>query len=172
MSFSEGFQEAFRRFEKKVDITKFKSYRELGYAFAHWASHRWVGTYPQHGALVYEAKERGFEDAYIPWSVQAKASPTVRIEKWTGAYKKRVRKARKAVVRKHKGVGKVRIKAINRYVGKGYSANKIQSRLKARGLGVRRKTLLKIVRQTRLKQGKANTWKYTPKKYRRKRKDG
>ncbi|OGH06787.1 MAG: hypothetical protein A2W22_06140 [Candidatus Levybacteria bacterium RBG_16_35_11] len=167
MSFSEGFQEAFRRFEKRVDTSKFKNFTELGRAFAHWASYRWVGTYRQHSALAYEARERGFEDAYIPYSVHARARPSQ--ERWSGAYKKRVRKARKVVMRKYKGVGKVRIKAINRYVGKGYSANKIQKRLKARGLGVRRKTLLKIVRQTRLKQERANTWKYTPKKYRKKR---
>ena len=111
MSFSEGFQEAFRRFEKRVDTSKFKNFTELGRAFAHWASYRWVGTYRQHSALAYEARERGFEDAYIPYSVHARARPSQ--ERWSGAYKKRVRKARKVVMRKYKGVGKVRIKAIN-----------------------------------------------------------
>jgi len=160
---SENFQEAFERFERVVDIDTFESYRELLYSFE-----RWIGspslTDKQHSALAYEAKVRGIsiEDVYV-------SIAKTRREKWTTSYKKRAEKRGKAVAKKYRGIGKVRIKALNWYVNRGYSANKIQKMLKDRGLGIRRQTLLKIVRELRLKQKKSNAKKYTPKKYRRKR---
>ena len=63
---SPDFAEAFERFEQRVDIRRFKSYRELAYAFSHWASRRWVDSYRQNNALRDEARKRGFFDARLP----------------------------------------------------------------------------------------------------------
>ena len=63
---SPDFAEAFERFESVVDISRFKSYRELAYAFSHWAGRRWVDSYKQNEALRDEARKRGFFDAKIP----------------------------------------------------------------------------------------------------------
>ena len=87
---------------------------------------------------------------------------------WIKAYEKTVKRTRKAVIKKYKGIGRVRIKALSWYVSRSYSANKIQKRMKDRGIGIQRKKLLKIVREMRMKQKKANAQKYIPKKYRRK----
>jgi len=57
--------------------------------------------------------------------------------------------------------------AIKTYVKQGYSANKIQKKLKGQGLGIRRKTLLTEVRKIKGKKHKAHPQKYTPTKYRR-----
>jgi len=57
--------------------------------------------------------------------------------------------------------------AIKGYVKQGYSANKIQKKLKSQGLGIRRQTLLAEVRKIKGKKPKAQPQKYTPKKYRR-----
>jgi len=60
------FPEAFERFERVVDISRFDSYRELAYAFSHWAGRRWVDSYDQNLALREEARKRGFFDARLP----------------------------------------------------------------------------------------------------------
>ena len=60
------FPEAFQRFERVVDIRYFNSYRELAYAFSHWAGMRWVDSYAQNLALREEARRRGFFDARLP----------------------------------------------------------------------------------------------------------
>ena len=57
--------------------------------------------------------------------------------------------------------------AIKGYVKQGYSANKIQKKLKSQGLGIQRKKLLAEVRKIKGLKPKANRQKYTPKKYRR-----
>jgi hypothetical protein len=57
--------------------------------------------------------------------------------------------------------------AIRSYVKQGLSSNKIQKRLQKRRLGLRRKVLLAEIRKVKRKKPKANTYKYTPKKYRR-----
>jgi len=157
------FPEAFRRFEQRVHIEDFESYREMSYAFGHWAGKRWVDSYLQNKALAREGERLGFEDVTIPYKFHARA----RREKWTKSYKKRAKKRRKAVKKKYKGIGKVRINDLSWYVSRGYSANKIQKRMKDRGLGIRRQTLLKIVREMKLKPKKADAKKYTPKKYRK-----
>jgi hypothetical protein len=59
------------------------------------------------------------------------------------------------------------LRAIKTYTKKGYSANKIAKNLKKRNLGMRRKTLLKHVRETRQKTPREHPEKYTPHKYRR-----
>ena len=60
------FPEAFERFEQVVDMDSFDSYRQLVYAFTHWAGKRWVNSYRQNLALKREAEKRGFRDARIP----------------------------------------------------------------------------------------------------------
>lgn len=157
---SERFQEAFERFESVVDIDSFDSYKELLYGFEHWSGRRWVGSNRQFDALAYEGNRLGFKDVFIP-------IPRVR---WTRAYERKVKRVRRVVKRKYKGIGKVRIKALSWYVSHHYSANKIQRKLKARGLGIRRKTLLKIVREMKLRKKKVKVKKYIPKKYRKKKK--
>lgn len=60
------FPEAFQRFVRDVPIEQFKSYREMRYAFTHWANRRWIDSYAQNLALRKEAEKRGFEDTRIP----------------------------------------------------------------------------------------------------------
>ena len=165
------FPEAFRRFERVVNVYRFRSYRELRYAFSHWAGKRWRNTWAQNRALAYEGRRLGFIDVFMPRGFGF----TVEVEKRRKAVRKakRIRRVKKKWVRavksgKYRGVGGVRAKALNWYVSRGYSANRIQKRMKDRGLGVRRKTLLKIVREMRLKSEKADVKKYIPKKYREK----
>jgi hypothetical protein len=63
---SPDFIEAFERFEQRVDISRFDSYRQLLYAFGWWAGRRWVDSYRQNDALRDEARKRGFFDARLP----------------------------------------------------------------------------------------------------------
>jgi hypothetical protein len=60
------FPEAFERFEQVVDVRGFRSYRQLAYAFTHWAGRRWIDSYAQNVALRREAEKRGFKVARIP----------------------------------------------------------------------------------------------------------
>jgi len=176
---SEKFQEAFERFEKVVDVNQFDSYRELWFAFRKWGAKRWRNTELQNRALAYEGEQLHFPDVAMPRAFGHTVEETkkimtyrrakVRREKWATAYKKRAKRQVKVVAKKYKGVGEVRVKALSWYVNRGYSANKIQKRLKDRGIGIQRKKLLKIVREMRLKEKKADSKKYTPKKYRKKR---
>lgn len=69
--------------------------------------------------------------------------------------------------RKRKGVSKQQRTAIRTYVKQGYSANKIQKRLQKQHLGIRRKALLTEIRKIKGQKPKANSFKYTPKKYRK-----
>jgi hypothetical protein len=143
------FPEAFRRFERRVDISRFESYRELAYAFSHWAGFRWRDSYAQNLALRTEARERGFFDAEIPRYLM-RLPLYQRKRKW----KRKVR------------VSKVQ-KSVGYYVSREYSANEIQRRLKNRGIGIRRQILLRYVREAKRKSVKANREKYTPRKYRK-----
>lgn len=179
---SEKFQEAFERFSDVVNVDRFESYRELWYAFRHWADRRWRNTEAQNRALAYEGEQLGLEDIIMPSAFGHTAKETKRImerrmavemakarrEKWAVTYRKRVKKQIRVVAKKYKGVGKVRVNALSWYVSRGYSANKIQKRMKDRGIGIRRKKLLKIVREMRLREKKARAEKYIPKKYRKK----
>lgn len=67
---------------------------------------------------------------------------------------------------KRKIISKQQRNTIRTYVKKGYSANKIQKKLKSQDLGIRRKTLLAEVRKIKGKKPKADRQKYTPHKYR------
>lgn len=142
------FPEAFKRFERDVDVRSFRSYRDLAYGFSYWAGKRWVDSYAQNRALKNEAEKLGFLDAKIPDYFKRPVS--VKRRKW----KRKVR-----VTEAQKSVGF--------YVSRRYSANEIQRRLKIRGIGIRRKTLLRYVRESKGVSVKADRTKYTPKKYRR-----
>jgi hypothetical protein len=154
------FPEAFERFERQVNVGNFDNYRQLAYAFALWAGKRWVDSYLQNLALKREGERLGFKDAKIPDYFE-------RIKPRVTVFKRRGR-----AVRRRKWKRKVRItrvkKSVRWYVGRKYSANKIQRLLKKRGIGIRRKTLLRYVREFKGKSVKANREKYIPKKYRKK----
>lgn len=57
--------------------------------------------------------------------------------------------------------------AIRKYVKQGLSSNKIQKKLQNQHLGIRRKTLLAEIRKAKGQKSKANRYKYTPRKYRK-----
>jgi hypothetical protein len=59
------------------------------------------------------------------------------------------------------------INAIKLYSGKGYSANKIQLRLRARNLGMQRARILSYVRKCKHIQKRAYPERHIPRKYRR-----
>ena len=58
---TDGFPEAFRRFEEVVDVDSFENYQQLAYAFSHWAGKRWRDTYKQNIALKRAAQKIGGE---------------------------------------------------------------------------------------------------------------
>ena len=53
------FPEAFKRFEKTVDVSRIRSFDHLLLSFSHWAGKQWKGTRKQVEALKVEAAERG-----------------------------------------------------------------------------------------------------------------
>jgi len=88
------FPEAFERFEQVVDVDRFESYRELAYAFSHWAGKRWIDSYKQNLALKRESEKRGFRDTRISKylrRVQVSAERTWRRETVTVRGKPQVR---------------------------------------------------------------------------------
>lgn len=88
------FPEAFERFEKVVDVDRFESYKEMSYAFGHWAGKRWRDTYAQNLALKREGERRGFKDAKMPMyfrKPQVSARQTWRFETVTVRGKPQVR---------------------------------------------------------------------------------
>jgi hypothetical protein len=54
------FPEAFDRFERQVDVDRFRSYMELSYSFRSFAGQKWAGTPKQWAAFNREAEKRGF----------------------------------------------------------------------------------------------------------------
>ena len=52
------FPEAFHRFERNVPVKQFASFRDLKYAFSHWANRRWIDSYAQNKALKIEAEKK------------------------------------------------------------------------------------------------------------------
>ncbi len=145
------FPEAFRRFEQDVDVDDFENYQQLAYAFSHWAGKRWIDSYKQNLALKREGKRLGFENAKLP----SYFKPST---KWKTT----------AQIGEHREFNDKQISTINDGIRKGYSSNKIQRQLRSQGLGIRRKELLKQIREMKNKSAKANREKYTPKKYRNK----
>ena len=63
---TDRFPEAFRRFEKTVDVKSFDDYRQLAYSFSHWSGKRWTDSYKQNLALKRMGKKLGFGDAEAP----------------------------------------------------------------------------------------------------------
>lgn len=144
------FPEAFKRFEYTVDIDNFDSYRELAYAFSYWAGKRWIDSYKQNLALKKQGKRLGFEDAELPRYFKPS-------QKWQTT----------AQYGKHRGFSDKQISVVNEGIRKGYSANKIQRELRSQGIGIRRKELLRDIREMKMKSLKTNAQKYTPRKYRK-----
>lgn len=68
---------------------------------------------------------------------------------------------------KTKGKTPKQIGAVKSYVRRGYSANTIQKKMKARHMGMRRTVLLTYVREFRRQPAKPSIAKYVPRKYRR-----
>jgi hypothetical protein len=66
------FPEAFERFEKRVDVSRMKSFEQLTLAFSHWAGKQWLGSNEQVNALKVEALKRGMpvpREVYHPYSI-------------------------------------------------------------------------------------------------------
>lgn len=145
------FPEAFKRFEHVVDVDKFDNYRELAYSFSAWAGKNWRDSYKQNLALMKEGRKLGFKDAEIPRYFKPS-------QKWRTTTQYGT----------HRGLDKKQISIINNSIREGKSANQIQRELKNNGVGIRRKELLKDIREMKMKSPKANSQKYTPKKYRKK----
>ena len=144
------FPEAFKRFEEDVDVESFDNYKQLAYAFAHWSGKRWRDSYRQNLALKKQGKRLHFEDAELPKYFKPS-------QKWKST----------AQYGKHRGLRDKQVSIINDSIRKGYSANKIQRQLRNEGLGIRRKELLRNIREMKLKSPKSNAQKYTPRKYRK-----
>ena len=53
------FPEAFKRFEKRVDVSRIRSFDHLALSFSHWAGKQWRGTSKQIEALKVEARRIG-----------------------------------------------------------------------------------------------------------------
>ena len=147
---TDRFPEAFSRFEQDVDVEQFDDYRQLAYAFSHWAGKRWRDTYLQNRALKREGKKLGFEDAQLP-----------------AYFRKPVTAWRESSRYFHKGMNDRQISIINDGIRKGMSANRIQRQLRKERVGIRRKELLKHIREMKVKSPKPNPEKNIPKKYRR-----
>ena len=145
---TDRFPEAFRRFSWTVDINKFKNYRELSYAFSYWAGKRWIDSYNQNLALKKQGQRAGFKDAELPRYLKPSQA-------WRAT----------AQYGKHRGFSDKQNSTINEGIRKGYSANKIQRELKNQGIGIRRKELLRNIREMKTKSPKPNAQKYTPRKY-------
>jgi hypothetical protein len=67
---------------------------------------------------------------------------------------------------KTKGVSQRQIKAVRSYARKGWSANRIQQKLRARHMGMRRTKLLGYVREFKGQPARPQVEKYTRMKYR------
>jgi hypothetical protein len=169
------FPEAFRRFEQQVNIRglnkKPDGFIQLELMVKQWSPNKWIPTRKQVNALAREADKRGFKHVLTGEidTYEVKRTRTGR------KYRRRVRTTgyhgiAPATHRKQRrlSVKAVKVLVIHNYVKKGYSANRIVKELKNQGRGMRRKEVLKIVREAKNKQLKANAEKYTRKKYRKK----
>lgn len=167
------FGEFFRRFENRVDLRSMhKDFNKLHMAIAGYAGNKWVDSSKQQLALAREANWRGFENITITSWVE---KPKRRLNaKYRYEYRRKRHTVRTSGTVTSAGkqprklsFRSVKVLMIHNYVKKGYSANRIQKELKANDKGMRRKELLKIVREAKSKQLKTNSKKYTRKKYRK-----
>lgn len=165
------FPEAFRRFEQQVPIKGIEDFAPIEIMFSGWAGRKWLPTYKQSLALAREADKRGIRNITIPEWVE-KRPKGKQLTAGARYGKRRVRTyysaSGTAKQTRKLSANRVKVLVIHNYVKKGYSSNRIQKELKAQGRGMRRKELLKIVREAKNKQLKQNSNKYTRKKYRKK----
>jgi|GEM_PF-1859213 len=169
------FPEAFRRFEQQVNLRglnkRSDGFSQLELMIKQWSPNKWIPTRKQLNALAVEADKRGFKniltgeiDTYEKRTSRTgrKYRRRVRTTGYHGVATQTRRKQRRLSVRA------VKVLVIHNYVKKGYSANRIVKELKNQGRGMRRKEVLKIVREAKNKQLKKDSAKYTRKKYRKK----
>jgi hypothetical protein len=167
---SEKFQEAFERFEKVVDVDSFESYRELWYAFRHWAGKRWRNTEPQNRALAYDGERLHLPDIAMPKAFGHTVKETKKIMKRRMA--KEIAKARKAKrAKKQIKVFSRRYSSYNLWLKHETRTTAYQRRI-IRYMQKHPNASLREARGHRIKPTK--TWKkrakkYTPKKIRKKR---
>ena len=90
---------------------------------------------------------------------------TRRRSKKTGRYISSRRSSSR--VHRTRSLSAKKLRAIKTYARKGYSANRIQRKMRQRHMGVRRKTILRIVRETKGKPPRGNPEKYVRRKYRK-----
>jgi hypothetical protein len=90
-----------------------------------------------------------------------------RRSKKTGRYIHSRRSSSRVHRTRKRGLSAKKLRAIKTYASKGYSANRIQKRMRQRHMGVRRKTILRVVRETKGRPPRANPEKYVRRKYRR-----
>jgi hypothetical protein len=167
------FPEFYRRFEKAVDTRSAnKDFNKLIIMMQQY-SPTFYPTRKQVNALAGEAYRRGFKNITTGEidTYEVKTSRTGR------KYRRRVNisgyhglRARTVTQRKARTLSRKQVKVliIHNYVKRGYSANKISRELKRQGRGMRRKELLKIVREAKHQQLKVDASKHTRKKYRKK----
>jgi hypothetical protein len=171
------FPEAFRRFKSQVDIRglnrKPDGFKQLEIMVKQWSPSKWHPTRKQLNALAREADKEGFRNV-----LTGDIDTYEKIKSKSGRiYRRKVNvsdyhglRVHTATQRKTRTISRKQVKVmiIHNYVKRGYSANKISRELKRQGRGMRRKELLKIVREAQNKQLKADSKKYTRKKYRKK----
>jgi len=80
------FPEAFRRFERRVDVDRIQSFEQLTLAFRVWAGRQWRGTWKQREALRIEADRLGIPAIIERFRVEARPSYTswFRVEHYKG----------------------------------------------------------------------------------------
>jgi hypothetical protein len=61
---TDKFPEAFKRFERKVNVEKIETFRQLTLAFGSWAGEKWRGTSRQMDALAVQARRVGIPFEY------------------------------------------------------------------------------------------------------------
>lgn len=144
------FPEAFKRFEQDVDVDDMENYAQLRRSFAHWAGKRWRDSYKQNRALKSMGMKIGFKDAELPSYFKSS-------EKWKNT----------AQFGRHRGFNDKQISIMNDGIRKGNSANQILRQLRKEGLGIRRKELLRNIREMKTKSPRANPEKHIPRKYRK-----
>lgn len=165
------FPEAYRRFEQAVNTKGVKEFAQIELMFSGWAGKKWRPTQKQSLALAREADKRNIKNVTVTeWVVKSKHRRLTASARWnrraiigSGAPARKARRAQKSTNKRA-----IKIAVIKDYVDKKYSANKIQKELKKEKMGMRRKELLKIIRQYKNNPLKKDSNKHIRKKYRKK----
>lgn len=155
------FPQAFNRYEERVDIDDLQSASELISSFSYWQGYN--PTKKQIDALRIESikKRLGFDWTLPKWVKKKDYWMFYKARKPSQNWRTIVQSGR------HRGFSNKQILVVNEGIKKGYSANKIQIELKSKGIGIRRKVLLRQIREMKMKSPKVNSEKYTPRKYRK-----